>query len=92
MARTLPGDALPYLQRSQQSALRLPFSADDHHIGESMPAPSGVPLIQSAASRAEETQAVLATPSVVNSAMPKLLIPPGSAPIQTASRSIRRAD
>ena len=91
MARTLPGDALPYLRaQADGRLLRSPFLADDHHIGESMPAPSGVPSIQLAASCADETHVVLATPSVESSAMPKLFVPPGSAPIQTASRAVRR--
>ena len=49
-----------------------------------MPAPSGMPWIHSTASRADETQAVLVAPSSKSSATPKLFIPPGSAPTQTA--------
>ena len=80
---TVP-DRIWYFFRSLSSAFRPAPRVDDHHIGASMPRPSGLPLdaICSAASSTDETVRLSTPPRASRNAKPKPPTPPGSAPTQ----------
>ena len=78
--------AAGYRSRSLLSALRQPLLQEDHHIGASIPRPSGLPLQTMAltASSTDDTVRHSVPSEKSRNAKPKLPFPPGSAPTQNS--------